>query len=42
LADALADTISSQPDRARLQRRAEDFTVERSVEGYLHALFGEA
>lgn len=41
MADALAATIASTPDRAMLHRRAEDFTVDRSVEGYLRALFGE-
>ena len=42
MAAALADTIQSPPDPSLLVRRAEDFTVERSVEGYLQALFGEA
>ncbi|MGD9507907.1 MAG: glycosyltransferase [Geminicoccaceae bacterium] len=42
MADALADTITSVPDRPLLRRRGEDFTVARSVEGYLHALFGGA
>jgi glycosyltransferase involved in cell wall biosynthesis len=40
LADALAESITAEPDRALLRARAEDFTVDRSVAGYLAALFG--
>ena len=40
LADAMAETIAAVPDRALLRARAEDFTVGRSVDGYLAALFG--
>ena len=40
LADAMAETIAAEPDRALLRARAEDFTVGRSVASYLAALFG--
>ena len=40
LAGALAESIGAEPDRALLRARAEDFTVGRSVAGYLAALFG--
>ena len=42
LADAMTEAVVSIPDRDLLRRRAQDFTVERSVDGYLRALFGEA
>ena len=41
LAEAMAATLANPPDPALLQRRADDFTVSHSVEGYLRALFGE-
>lgn len=42
LADAMTEAVVSIPDRDLLRCRAQDFTVERSVDGYLRALFGEA
>jgi glycosyltransferase involved in cell wall biosynthesis len=42
LAEAIAGALAEPPDPALLRRRAAEFTVERSVDGYLRALFGEA
>ena len=42
MAKAMADVLVSPPDRALLRQRSQEFTVERSVDGYLGALFGEA
>ena len=40
LADELHRVLASPPEPALLRRRSEDFTVARSVDGYLEALFG--
>lgn len=40
MAEAMAAVLASPPDPALLRRRGDDFTVGRSVEGYLSALFG--
>ena len=42
MARAMADVLASPPDSALLRRRSEEFTVQRSVDGYLGALFGQA
>ena len=42
MAKAMADVLVSSPDPALLRQRSQEFTVERSVDGYLDALFGEA
>ena len=42
MAKAMADVLVSPPDPALLRQRSQEFTVERSVDGYLGALFGEA
>jgi glycosyltransferase involved in cell wall biosynthesis len=42
LARAMGDTLADPPDRSLLLQRAEYYTVGRSVDGYLGALFGEA
>lgn len=41
MAVAMADLLASPPDPAFLRGRSADFTVRRSVEGYLGAVFGE-
>jgi hypothetical protein len=38
----MGDTLADPPDRSLLLQRAEYYTVGRSVDGYLGALFGEA
>jgi glycosyltransferase involved in cell wall biosynthesis len=40
MAEAMADLLARPPDPEFLRRRSSDFTVRRSVEGYLGALFG--
>ena len=42
MAKAMADVLVSPPDTALLRQRSQEFTVERSADGYLGALFGEA
>jgi glycosyltransferase involved in cell wall biosynthesis len=41
LAEAIVDTIDKPPARAELQRRAGDFSAERSVAQYTALLFGD-
>jgi glycosyltransferase involved in cell wall biosynthesis len=40
LAAAIGTVLENPPDAALLRGRADDFTVDRSVEAYLQALFG--
>ena len=42
LAAALAGVLSAPPDSAILRERADEFTVERSVDAYLLTLFGQS
>ena len=41
MADAMAELMASPPDPDLLRQRSSHFTVRRSVDGYLAALFGE-
>ena len=41
MADAMAEVMASPPDPDLLRRRSGQFTVSRSVESYLTALFGD-
>lgn len=40
MAQAMAEVLANPPDPALLRQRADAFTVQRSVDGYLDALFG--
>ena len=41
LAAAIASVLANPTDAQLLRQRADEFTIERSVDAYLHALFGE-